>query len=79
MMEQVTLTLFEIRDMYEAVWERYDTGIKACEETMRLTDDRVIVARMLKRIDEYQARQRGCKLLFFLITAHVEDKARCRP
>ena len=76
MMEQVTLTLSEIRDMYEAVWERCDTGIQACEEVMRLTDDRVIVARMRNRIDEYQAQQRGCKFLFFLITAHVEDKAR---
>jgi len=79
MMEQVTLTLFEVHDVYMAICKRCDTAIRVCEDILATTEDEDVRVSMTDEITKQQAKKHGCRLLYCTLQACCEDKARCRP
>ena len=76
MMEQVTLTIFEIRDMYEALCRRCDIRIDVCNDIITSTTYVLTVHRMRVRIREEQLLKTGYEIFYNRLRAACEDKAR---
>ena len=79
MMEQVTLTLSEVHDVYMAICKRCDTAIRVCEDILATTEDEYVRVSMTYEITKEQGKKDGCRLLYRTLQACCEDKARCRP